>query len=972
MKVIICEKADMARYIVEAIKTTGDNVFFNKELGCYQSKAYYITSLAGHIFELYNLDEYFDNNNEKVIWKLERLPFKPENNLFKYKLKKDINKSTEGKEYRKYSDIYKTVYNLIHHPSVDAIINSGDPDAEGCLLVKEVIDASKTNKPVLRLWCNDLVPDTILKELEYIKPNEFYKKYESIGLARTYSDWIWGINGSRFLSIKTQQLLPVGRVNNCILGEIYKREMERKNFVPTSYYSMESNCETQGISIKLISKINTLNSGLSQDELQVLANDYNKIGAKVIAIENDDKIINPKKLFSLTTLQKYMSKNYKMSSDKVKELCQANYEKHKIMSYPRTEEEFLSINEQDKAKKIIASLNKEFGSEKLVFKFSNKIFQEVESHSALHPTGIIPDYNKMTSDEKLIYNVVKNRFCSVFSKEELVVSETKMNFIISGENDDGEIINEEFVKKAEVIKQPGWTAFEPRKPADNILPDLQIGDKVNVNFALSSKETTPKSKFNEASILTFCQHPFKNQTSINAEETINDVIDDEEYEYTDEDIANVRKSLVIGTPATRDEIIKNLKNKELIKTNNSGEFDITEKGIYLIETLQKLNIDFSAERTALLSYDMARIDSGEKTIDEIVNSVFDDISKVINKYRDVDFEKLVIPPTIVGECPICNNKVIEQKNCFACENNDFVMLKNPKKLFQKCISTNLASKFLKNREVKITDLKNKDGKLFTANAVMNTTLYKDKYWADFSINFNKEILCNCPCCDGKIEINKNSYSCENNDFVMVKKVFFLNNKAIPKEQAKKLIENGRARFLNLISKTGNEYSAEIIMIPEYNEADGINYPKYEFEFDEPEEIIGYCPICNGKVVENPDYYKCLNNDFIMFKDDKLFIALGKKGISRTQAKTLLKTKEIRLTDCTTENKENFNTTLVMGLAKSETGEIYFPKFTFKRRTSGGNRFKPSKPITNPLAHKKVSKIGKPKQFSGGHNHEISK
>lgn len=975
MKVIICEKPDMAKYIVEALKSEGETVFFNRELEAYQSKNYYIASLSGHIFELYNLDEYFDNNGEKPIWRMERLPFKPQNNNFKYRLKKDTTKkSPDGKEYRKYSDIYKSIYNLIHHPSVDAIINSGDADEEGCLLVKEVIDASGSTKPVFRLWCKDLVPETILYELKNIKPNDYYKKYESMGLARTYSDWIWGINGSRFISIKTQNTLPVGRVKNCILGEIYNREMERKSFVPTKYYGMESVCKTNGVDIKFVSKYNTLKYELSEDDLQALADDYNRIGAEVLNIVNDDKVVKPKKLFSLASLQKYMAKNYKWSMDKVLSVCQSNYEKHKIMSYPRTSEEVLSFNEQDKVKKIIKALNKEFGSEKLIFKYSDRVFQkfEDEAHSALHPTGVIPDYSKLSPDENLLYKVVKNRFCSNFTSEDMIVSETKMTFSIIGVSEDGDPISEEFVKTAEVLRQKGWGEFEDRKPADNTLPNFKIGDKININFILKQKETVPKPKYNESSIISFMERPLKKQKFDEAGEE--DIVETEEEEYSDEDIANIRKNLVIGTPATRSNLVLELKNKGFLAGDDSGSFDITEKGIYLIEALQKLQIDYSAERTASLNYDMAKIDSGEKTVDDIVATVYNEISRIINEYRDVDFEKLVIPPNIVGKCPICKGDVIEQTKCYACEQGDFIMLKTPKKLCQKIISPKLAKTFLNNGKARITDLKAKDGKIFTANAIMNTTLYNGKYWADFSINFDKPVLCKCPCCDGNIEINKNTYSCSNGDFVMFKKVFFLNDKSIPKDKARALIENGRARFLNLINKAGNTYSAEISMTPELNAEKGVYYPKYEFIFDDVEEIIGTCPICSGKVVEFQNAYACTNKDFVMIKEDPLFIALGKKGISRTQASTLLSERTIKLSDCVSSKSEkHFSATLIMNL--TSTNNVYFPKYEFKKRASGGtggNYGKSSKPV-NRLASRSLNTIPKPKHTNnGGHKHEISK
>lgn len=970
MKIIICEKPSMAKEIVEALKSRGDKVFYNDEFQVHQSKDYYITSLAGHIFELYNLDEYFENNDSKPIWRLERLPFKPKDNDFKYKLKNDIkSRSPDGKEYRKYSDIYNSIYKIINLNEVDGIINSGDPDEEGTLLVKEVVDATKTTKPVYRIWCRDLAPQTILSELDKLTPTEMYKKSELMGLARTYSDWIWGINGSRFLSIKAQNTLPVGRVKNCILGEIYKREKERNDFVSTTYYAMESECETNGINIKFTSKYNTLKYDYDKEQLEALAETYNKIGVEVLKVESDNKVVNPKNLFSLTSLQKYMVTKYKWTADRVLDACKTNYEIHKIMSYPRTSEIVLSVNEQEKVKKIIKSLNDEFGSQKLKFKNDSRIFKEFDSeaHSALHPTGIIPDYSKLSPDEKLIYEIVKNRFCANFT-DDMIIAETKMTFSVIGVDDDGEEIAEDFVKKAEVLVEKGWSEFESREKKENMLPNLKVGDKIFVHFVLKERKTEPKVKYNEASIISFMECPFKemNDDEIEAKENFDE-------ELTEEDIKNIRKNLTIGTPATRSEMLKSLKQNEFIKRDDSGNIDITEKGIYLIECLQKLKIDYSAERTAILNYNMARINTGEISLDAIIDSVYNEISSIINEYRNVEFEKLEIPPNIVGKCPICRGDVVEKKKVFACQNNDFIMSKKPKNLFQKEISSKLASTFLNQGQAKIKDLKKNDGSIFSAIIKLEPVLYEGKYWANYSKPiFDKPTLCSCPICQGDVKINKAAYSCENGDFIMMKKVFFLNNNTIPKNKAKELIEKGRSRFISLKNNEGKIYSAEIVMTPKYNEEKEIYFANYSFNFDEPEEIIGSCPICQGNVLEYANSYRCINKDFVMMKEDPLFIALGKDGIVKSQAQTLLAEGILKLTECYSESKDKyFSCTLIMNYIKRN--DVYFPKFEFKKRKNtygGGRRYA----ISNLVGAKKINQISKPRPKPAvvGKKHELSK
>ena len=459
MILIIAEKPSLARNIVSAIGNMKRND------GYYSNDEYYVSWAFGHLFTLADIEDYEENVTDYK-WKMDNLPCFPEK--FKFNLKKDAKKEIDAGILKQFN----IISNLINAENVTEIVNAGDADREGEVIVRLVIEnAIKTEKKLTRLWLPDQTSETIIAGLKELKLESEYDNLANEGFARTYIDWLYGVNLTRYATLKTGTLLRVGRVIIPIVKAIYDRDMAIRNFTPEIYYGIWSNEKTNGETIELNSK----EKFSKEDKVQSLnlCEKYNKSEAIVTNKKVKKDILNPPKLYSLTKLQNYLGKKYKMPMDKSLDIVQKLYE-NGYLTYPRTNSEYLAVAEKDKIKKILSNISNigypvKFKDKKTIFDDS-----KIESHSALTPTYKIPEKSKLTDEEYLVYQTVFKRFVAVFCATDCEVEKTEIKIKV------GEY--EEFNLKGTIILTAGWTKFDEASTKDKILPNLNIGDKININF----------------------------------------------------------------------------------------------------------------------------------------------------------------------------------------------------------------------------------------------------------------------------------------------------------------------------------------------------------------------------------------------------------------------------------------------------------------------------------------------------------
>lgn len=632
--VIICEKPDIMRKVAKAL---GLNKKGEKEYYYTNSdESMFSTSVRGHFLKLLMPEEYKygENTKEKDNWANDILPIVPEKFEKKVMPDKDI------------KDKLKTIVQLCK--KCDTIVNCGDADREGQIIVDEILEKygflHDSKKKIKRLWLPAQTEEDIREGVANLLDNKAYKNLSNEGIARQYLDWLYGINITRLMSVKKGRRLNSGRLIIPIVKYIYDRDMAIKNFVPVPYFIVKSTKNN----VNLITK----EKWKTKEESIKQAEELNKVGKAVVKeIKEKEFKPQPKKLFSLNTLQQILSKQG-FKADRVLELAQSLYDKG-LTTYPRTSSEYLKESEKDNCKKFINAHQNRAGKT-LKFKDSKNIFDNSKvkaekseknsesadtSHSAITPTAKISGIDGLSVDEKKVYDVICNRFYANFCEEETIISKKEMIINVG---------DYEFKINGQAIKQEGYYFFE-KESGDVMLPNLQKGDEFDIAFSIEEKKTTPPVKVSVIELFNWFLKPFKKvdleklaKENEEDEKEENEVVE-ETVESDDEDYKLMLQGIQIGTEATRAETVnKCVKTGYITETikKKSITYSITDMGIEFIDTLDKLNINLYTEKTIEFSKLMKRVSDNELTLDEIIELSKNELVDIVKNAENVEVKKM--------------------------------------------------------------------------------------------------------------------------------------------------------------------------------------------------------------------------------------------------------------------------------------------------------------------------------------------
>ena len=813
---IIAEKPDLGRNIANAIASTGETMV--KQDGFLESESYIITYAFGHLMRLLDIEEYDENYSpeEKVKWTMDNLPFIPDE--FRLGLRRDNKTRKTDIGIKKQFGIIKK---LLHRKDVDCIYNAGDAGREGEIIVRLILDAAGNTKPVKRLWMPDQTQETILKELDAERPGSDYDNLADEGMARLYVDWVYGINLTRYVSLKTKQLLRVGRVLIPIVKAIYDRDKEIENFKPEDYFIVESSTDVDGVSLTLTSSANYK----TMEEAQAAAQKYNEQTTTVSSKTTERKTIGAGKLYSLSKLQGVLAKKYKMQLSESMKIIQGLYEKGYV-TYPRTNTEYLSTNEKDKIKAIIRKLQD--SGEDLVFKDDKTIFDDkkVEEHSALTPTLKIPDISKLSEKEKNVYNTILNRFMAVFAAESCEVDRTTMVFSVG--------TLEDITIKGDIYISKGWKKYEDIKSEDKVLPNLNEGDVVTTAFDGVGKQTQPPRPYTTSMLLNYLENPFRTEKQDN---------DEEEYKA-------LFKGVEIGTEASRTGIIESAIASEYISCVKNV-YHIMPTGVYLIESLDKLKIDMSKNKTVELSQALKSVYKEEMSVEDCLQKVADEVHEIFDIGKEIVLPttgsgaKPSAPKTVIGKCPVCGEDIVEGKKAYGCmgyRNNpscNFALWKENNKYFDAIglkMTKKIATDLLQNKKTAPQTLTSKrTGNKYSAIITLDIDENGyPQYGMEFPSAATNEssdegatVIGQCPICGEDVVESKMAYSCvgyKNNPpcrFTIWKeknKYFDSIGLKVTKKIATDLIKNKRTAPQTLKSKrTGKKFTAVITLDIDENE-----------------------------------------------------------------------------------------------------------------------------------------------------------
>lgn len=765
MKLIICEKSTLGKTVAKAI---GIEKWEDGYVKC--KDEYIVTWAKGHLFQLYDVDDY---EEKKLKWEEIPLPYFPQE--FLYKLKTD----KEGWFKKQFSTIKK----LIKEYKIDTIVNCGDADREGQIIVDIIADKLDWKGSMKRLWLPEQTEQTIRKQLLKLEDNSKYINLANEGYARTFMDWLLGINLSVYITNKTGQYMNVGRVMIPIVKYIYDRDIAIKNFTKSTYYQAESITEKDGIKV-------TLTKNKKYENKQECDEIVNSLPSTAIVTKIEKKEIKktPKKLFSLSNLQSELSRKNKISLKTSMKVIQSLYEDGYI-TYPRTNIEYLSEEEMDKVQAIIDTIK---GIPLKVVK-TKRIFDnsKIESHSAITPTVKVPTDDDFSELEALVYNTIKNRFIANFLDEETLVEKTTITIQVG---------SEEFKLKGETIKKEGFLKYNPEK-IENQLPNLEEKEEFQVNFKTVEKETQPPKKITEEDLLNYLKNPFRTEKTT----------EDEEY-------AAILKGVTIGTEATWTPTIEKCKETGYISLKGSN-YSIELLGEKLIESLDKLHINLYKDKTVEFSEMQKKVYKGEETIENLLNLTRKEIEAIVNSNIEIEKVSRDEVKEIIGFCPRCGKPIFESDKSFYCsgykdeENKcDFTLWKEQKFPNTKITKAN-AKTLLSGKTIHLKKLKSKTGKEYEADFKLKDDGTKYIHLELVPKEFTTETIGVCPRCGRNILEGTKSFYCEGYkdeenkcNFTLWKEQKYP-SVTLSKGMAKALLSGGDIQIKDLKSKQGKSYSA---------------------------------------------------------------------------------------------------------------------------------------------------------------------
>lgn len=564
---IIAEKPNAGREIAEALGA------HKKIDGGLESDSYVVSWAAGHLVTLKEPHEYKEEWKE---WSFETLPILPE----RYELK------ISSKETQKQFNVLKKFLNA---KDINRVVNACDAGREGELIFDYIYRLSGSKIPAFRLWTSAaLTADAIKREFQKLKPIEDFNGLRLAARARSTADWTIGLNSTRAITLAAQKngskgVFSVGRVQTPTLYFILARELEIKGFKPQTFFTIKANFQTEK-NEGFIANYEFQNEGKMSSQI------FSSVDAKSImtSCENKEAIIKkvdskegssvPPFLFDLTDLQKECNKRFSLSAEQTLEVAQSLYEKHKCLSYPRTEFKHLTDDNRQMISGILEALKGSYDQKFLdqveqTYKNENKrIFDssKVGDHHALLPTSATP--KNLSDIEQKVYDLVVKRFLAAFAPNHEFTSS-----IIAALCEDKYL----FITRGKMTKKLGWKQIQnevdedekdDKKEEEQKLPSLSVGDKVKITkLNLKEDKTKAPPRYNDASLLSAMQNPASKTN------------DKEEKEQL--------KICGLGTPATRAAIIKNLETKEYIKREKKNLIP-TEKAFELFKMLQKYKQNF--------------------------------------------------------------------------------------------------------------------------------------------------------------------------------------------------------------------------------------------------------------------------------------------------------------------------------------------------------------------------------------------
>ena len=822
---VIAEKPSVAADIARALGG------FTKHDDYYESEEFVVSSAVGHLLEIAAPEAYEVKRGK---WSFNHLPVIPPH--------------FDLRPIAKSESRLKVLQKLIKRKDIDRLINACDAGREGELIFRLIAQYTKAPQRVSRLWLQSMTPQAIREGFSSLRTDEELQNLANAARCRSESDWLVGINGTRAMTAFNSKgggffLTTVGRVQTPTLSIVVAREELIRKFISRDYW--EVNAEficAQGVyqgkwfdsNFKKDSKDNAADPERKDTRLwsesaaaSIITACRNKPGK--VTEESRPSTQSAPQLFDLTSLQREANARFGFSAKNTLGLAQALYEKHKVLTYPRTDSRALPEDYLPTVKSTVEMLAEQtnnyypFASQILKngwIKQNKKIFDnsKISDHFAIIPTLQAP--KTLSEPEQKLYDLVVRRFMAVFFPS----AEFKVTTRIT------EVSGHQFKTEGKILINPGWLTVYGKSSQDDkeLVP---VGDKETVqteSIEASALKTKPPARYSEATLLS-------------AMEGAGKLIDDEDYRE-----AMSEKGL--GTPATRAAIIEGLLAEKYI-VREARELIPTAKAFQLMTLLRGLGVEelTHPELTGNWEHKLALMEKGLIDRNTFMQEIAQMTQRIVKRAKEYDSD--TIPgdyATLKTPCPHCGSQVKENYRRFSCEKCGFSITKIPG---GRAFETEEAELLLQNKEIgPLQGFRSKMGRPFAAIIKLMPIPMDDKDYpnAGYKLEFDfgnsgqdddepvdftgQSSVGACPKCSGAVYENGMKYVCErsvgpdrNCDFSTGKVVL---QQEISREQVTKLLAEGKTDLLTNFksARTGRGFKAYLV-----RQQDG----KIGFEFEAP-------------------------------------------------------------------------------------------------------------------------------------------
>jgi DNA topoisomerase-3 len=643
VQLVIAEKPSVARDLARVLEVRPSGK------GCFEGKDKVITWCIGHLVEL---DEPASYDGRWKAWRMDTLPMVPA----EFKLR--AVPSTR--------DQLRSVCDLLRDKRFTEVINACDAGREGELIFRYVYQLAGSRIPIRRLWISSLTDEAIRKGFASLRPGRDMEALADAARCRSEADWLVGLNATRAVTIRHRRgdsstLFSIGRVQTPTLAILVEREKQIRAFVPQDFWLLKGEFTTGGgakfPATFVVGKANRFASGALAETVRDRDREHgaaaDPMGPVVESLKQSKTREPPPLLFDLTSLQRTANKRFGLSAKATLEAAQALYERHKILTYPRTDSRHLSSDMVKEMERIVGGVEKMAdyaGYARPLLdnppRASKRVFDDskVSDHHAIIPTGKAVDPKSLGRDEQRIFDLVVRRFLGAFYPD---AEFAQTEVIVRVGPDAGKeaatpteepsaiatlpSLPDRFVARGRVRTVAGWQEVagfgddvdeKPGKKgkkkdedddesATSTLPVLAEGERLAGDFSTLAKKTKPPSRHTEATLLSAMENAGK-------------MVDDEEMRAAMRDSG-------LGTPATRAAIIETLLKRAFI-LREGKHLVPTPMGIGLIDALPVQNLA-SPELTGNWEARLARIARGQEQRATFMADIATYVKEVVDAIR---------------------------------------------------------------------------------------------------------------------------------------------------------------------------------------------------------------------------------------------------------------------------------------------------------------------------------------------------